>query len=63
MVWYNITCCFVRFGCQIGHFALGEKQRLKVLGKGELKRVFGSKSDAVMGVWRTLHNEELHKEL
>jgi hypothetical protein len=25
-----------------------------------LRRIFGSKRDEVMGVWRKLHNEELH---
>jgi hypothetical protein len=26
-----------------------------------LRRTFGSKRDEVIGGWRTLHNEELHK--
>jgi hypothetical protein len=25
-----------------------------------LRRIFGSKRDEVAGVWRKLHNEELH---
>jgi hypothetical protein len=25
-------------------------------------RIFGSKRDQVIGAWRKLHNEELHKE-
>jgi hypothetical protein len=27
-----------------------------------LRRIFGQKRDEVIGSWRKLHNEELHKE-
>jgi hypothetical protein len=32
-----------------------------VFDNGVLTRIFGPKRDEVMGGWRKLHNEELHK--
>jgi hypothetical protein len=31
-----------------------------VFGNSVLRRIFGSKREAVVGGWRRLHNEELH---
>jgi hypothetical protein len=36
-----------------------EEHRLRVFGNRVLRRIFGPKSDEVMGGWRKLHNEEL----
>jgi hypothetical protein len=40
---------------------LREEHRLRVFESGVLKKVLGPKRDEVMGEWRKLHNEELHK--
>jgi hypothetical protein len=37
-----------------------EEHRLRVFENRVQKRIFGPKSEEVMGGWRRLHNEELH---
>jgi hypothetical protein len=39
---------------------LREEHRLGVFQNRVLRRIFGAKSDEVMGEWRKLHIEELH---
>jgi hypothetical protein len=39
---------------------LRREHRLRVLENRVLGRIFGPKSDEVIGGWRKLHNEELH---
>jgi hypothetical protein len=39
---------------------LREEHRLRVSENRELRRIFGSKSEEVVGGWRRLHDEELH---
>jgi hypothetical protein len=39
---------------------LKEKRRLRVFENRLLRRIFGPKRDEVTGMWRKLHNEELH---
>jgi hypothetical protein len=39
---------------------LREERRLRVFENRMLRRIFGPKRDEVSGVWRKLHNEELH---
>jgi hypothetical protein len=39
---------------------LREEHRLRVFENRVLRRIFGPKRDEVMGVWRKVHNEELH---
>jgi hypothetical protein len=39
---------------------LREKRRLRVFENRVLRRMFGPERDEVTGVWRKLHNEELH---
>jgi hypothetical protein len=39
---------------------LREAHRLGVFEKRVLRRIFGQKTDEAMGVWRKLHNEDLH---
>jgi hypothetical protein len=39
---------------------LREERRLRVFENRVLRRLFGLKRDEVTGVWRKLHNEELH---
>jgi hypothetical protein len=47
-------------GAKLGSLTLREEYRLKVFENGVLRRTFGPKRDEMMGVWRKLHNEELH---
>jgi len=39
---------------------LREEQSLRVCEKKVLRRIFEPKGEEVIGVWRRLHNEELH---
>jgi hypothetical protein len=39
---------------------LREEHRLRVFENRVLRGMFGPKRDKVTGVWRKLHNEELH---
>jgi hypothetical protein len=39
---------------------LREERRLRVFENRVFRRIFGPKTDEVTGVWRKLHNEELH---
>jgi hypothetical protein len=38
-----------------------EEQKLTVFENRVLRRIFGPQSDEMVGDWRKLHNEELHK--
>jgi hypothetical protein len=40
---------------------LKEEHTLRVFENGVLRRMLGQKKDEVIGCWRKLHNEELHK--
>jgi hypothetical protein len=40
---------------------LREEHRLRVFENRVLRRIFGPKRDEVIGGWRKLHNEKLHK--
>jgi hypothetical protein len=40
---------------------LREEHRLRVFENRVLRRIFGPKRDEVIGDWRKLHNEELHR--
>jgi hypothetical protein len=50
----------VLYGCETWSFTLREEHRLKVFKDRVLRRIFGSMGDKMTGVWRKLHNEELH---
>jgi hypothetical protein len=39
---------------------LGRSHKLRVFENRVLRRIFGSRRDKVTGVWRKIHNEELH---
>jgi hypothetical protein len=49
----------VLYGCETWFLILREEQRLRLLEKRVLRRIFGPKMDEVMGRWRKLHNEVL----
>jgi hypothetical protein len=48
------------YGYETWSLTLKEEHRLRVFENRELRRIFGPKGDKVTGVWRKLHNEELH---
>jgi hypothetical protein len=49
------------YGCETWSLTLREEHRLKVLENRVLRGIFFlPKRDEVTGVWRKLHNEELH---
>jgi len=48
------------YGCETWSVILLEEHRLRVSENRVLKRIFGSKRDAVTGEWRILHNEKLY---
>jgi hypothetical protein len=50
----------VLYGCENWYLTLWEQHRLKVSEESVLRRIFGPKRNEVTGVWRKLHNEELH---
>jgi hypothetical protein len=50
----------VYYGCETWSLTLREGHRLRVSGNKVL-RIFGPKSEEEAGVWRRLHNEELHQ--
>jgi hypothetical protein len=48
------------YECETSSLILREEHRLRVFEKRVLRRIFGPERDEVTGVWRTLHNDELH---
>jgi hypothetical protein len=43
-----------------GSLTLREEHEVRVVENRVLRRIFGQKRDGVTGLWRKLHNEELH---
>jgi hypothetical protein len=50
----------VLYGCETWSLTLREVLRLRVFANRVLRRIFGPKTDEMVGGWRKLHNEELH---
>jgi hypothetical protein len=50
----------VLYECETWSLTLREVQRLGVFENRMLRKIFGPKTDEVIGSWRKLHNEELH---
>jgi hypothetical protein len=49
----------VLYGCEIWSFSFGQEHCLRVF-ENRLVITFGSKRHNIMGLWRKLHDEELH---
>jgi hypothetical protein len=47
------------YGFETWSLTLSKEHRLKVFENRALRRIFGHKSEKVIGGWRRLHNEEL----
>jgi hypothetical protein len=50
----------VLYGCETWSLTVREEHKVRVFENRVLRRIFGPKMDGVTGVWRKLHNEELH---
>ena len=50
----------VLYGCETWSLTLRQDQRLRVFKHKVLRKLFGSKSNKIIGKWRKLHNAELH---
>ena len=50
----------VLYGCETWSLTLREERKLRVFENMVLRRIFGPRTEEVMGEWRRLHNEELH---
>jgi hypothetical protein len=48
------------YGCETWSLTLREEHRLRVFENRVLRRIFGPKRDEIRGVWRKLHNGEMH---
>jgi hypothetical protein len=59
-IYKTIILPVVLYGCETWSLILREEHRLRVFENRVVRRVFGPKTDEVMGEWRKLHNEELH---
>jgi hypothetical protein len=59
-IYKSIIFSMVLYGCKTWSLILREKHRLRVFENRVLRGIFVPKRDEVIGVWRTLHNEELH---
>jgi hypothetical protein len=50
----------VLYGCETWSLTVREEHKLREFGNRVLRRIFGPKTDGVMGGWRKLYNEDLH---
>jgi hypothetical protein len=60
-IYKAIILPLVLYGSETWPRTLREEHRLGVFENRVLRRIFGPKRDEVIGAWRKLHNEELHK--
>ena len=58
-IYKTIILPVVLYGCEAWYLTLREGRRLRVFENRILRRIFGSKRDAI-GEWRKLYNEELN---
>jgi hypothetical protein len=59
-IYKTTTLPVVLYGCETWSLTLREEHRLRVFENRVLRKIFGPKKDEVIGVWRKLHNQELH---
>jgi hypothetical protein len=48
------------YGFETRSLTLREEHRLRVFGNKMRRRIFGPRRDEILGIWRKLHNKELH---
>jgi hypothetical protein len=56
----TISLHVILYGCETWSLTLKEEYIQRAFKNRTLRRIFGSKLDEGAGVWRRLHNEELH---
>jgi hypothetical protein len=56
---YRTIILPIWYGCETWSLRLREERKLRVSENMVLRRIFGLRSDEVMGEWRRLHHEEL----
>jgi hypothetical protein len=59
-IYKTIILPVVLYGCETWSLTVREEHKLKAFENRVLRRIFGPKRDGVTGVWRELHNDELH---
>jgi hypothetical protein len=59
-IYKTIILCLVLHECKSWSLTPREEHRLRVFKNRMLRRIFGPKSQEVMGSWRKTHNEEPH---
>jgi hypothetical protein len=59
-IYKSLILPVVLYGCETWSLTLREEHRLRVFENWVLRRIFGQKRDEMAGVWRKLHNDELH---
>jgi hypothetical protein len=57
----TIIFSLVLYGCETWYLTLREEHRVRVFESRLLSRMFGQKRDEIIGNWRKLHSEDLHK--
>jgi hypothetical protein len=60
-IYKTIILPVVLYGCETWSLTLREEHRPRVFENMVLMRIFGPKKDEMIGGWRKLHDEELHK--
>jgi hypothetical protein len=58
-IYKTIISRVVLCGCETWSLTVREEHKLKMF-ENRVLRIFGPKSEGMMGGWRKLHNEELH---
>jgi hypothetical protein len=61
IIYKTIILPVVLYGCETWSLTLREEHTLRVFENRVLKRIIGPKRGEVMGDWRKLHNEKLHR--
>jgi len=59
-IYRTIILPVVLYGCETWSLTRREERTLRVFENMALRRIFGPRTDEVMGEWRRLHNEELN---
>jgi hypothetical protein len=60
-IYKSVISPVVLYGCETWPLILREEHRLRMFENMVLRRIPDPIRDEVTGVWRKLHNEELHK--
>jgi hypothetical protein len=60
-LYHTIILPLVLYGCETWYVILGDEHRLEVFQNSVPRKISGPKSYEVIGEWRQVHNEELHK--